>query len=95
VFVIQNTQNRDARAMHLKLNELIASIEGARNRLVDLEELTDEELATLQKQFQQLQRRALAAAPEDCSAVRPDAETPGVDAGRSAGPPADSTAGGG
>jgi low affinity Fe/Cu permease len=86
VFVIQNTQNRDARAMHLKLNELIASIEGARNRLVDLEELTDEELAALQKQFQQLQRRALEVAPDDCSAVRPDAGTgTGPDAGNAPG----------
>jgi low affinity Fe/Cu permease len=36
VFLIQNTQNRDARAVHLKLDELISSIEGARNRLIDL-----------------------------------------------------------
>jgi low affinity Fe/Cu permease len=56
VFLIQNTQNRDARAVHLKLDELISSIEGARNRLVDLEDLTDEELDLLQKQFKRLQK---------------------------------------
>ena len=49
VFVIQNTQNRDAKAVHLKLDELISSTKGARNRLVDLEDLTDEELQALQK----------------------------------------------
>src|SRR5437764_10990195 len=51
VFLIQNTQNRDAKAVHLKLDELIRSVKGARNHLVNLEEFTDEELADLQKQF--------------------------------------------
>ena len=44
VFLIQNTQNRDAKAVHLKLNELIRALQGARNHLVDLEKLLDEEL---------------------------------------------------
>ena len=56
VFLIQNTQNRDAKAMHLKLDELIRAIKGARNRLVDLEELSDEELRTLEKQFHRLHK---------------------------------------
>jgi low affinity Fe/Cu permease len=56
VFLIQNTQNHDAKAMHLKLDELIRSVQGARNRFVDLEELTDEELQALQAQFQRLQK---------------------------------------
>jgi len=47
VFLIQNTQNRDAKAIHLKLDELIRSVEGARNGLVNLESLSDEELKTL------------------------------------------------
>src|ERR1043166_4515629 len=47
VFLIQSTQNRDAKAIHLKLDELIRSIKGARNHLVSLEELSDEELAEL------------------------------------------------
>ena len=54
VFLIQNTQNRDAKAIHLKLDELIRSVEGARNHLVDLEDLSDQELARLQKEFQRL-----------------------------------------
>ena len=57
VFVIQNTQNRDGLAVHLKLDELISSMEGARNRLVDLQNLSDEELRVLQEQFKKLQTR--------------------------------------
>ena len=58
VFLIQNTQNRDAKAMHLKLDELIRALKGARNQLVDLEDLSDEELKKLEKQFQGMRRRA-------------------------------------
>ena len=58
VFLIQNTQNRDAKAMHLKLDELIRAIEGARNRLVDLEKLSDEELKQLEEQFTRLRNKA-------------------------------------
>src|SRR3954454_279900 len=65
VFLIQNTQNRDAKAMHLKLDELIHAIEGARNQLVDLEDLSDAELEKLQKQFHQLQQKAISGELED------------------------------
>lgn len=51
VFLIQNTQNRDAAAMHLKLDELIRAVAGARNRLVDLEDVTEDELKALQARF--------------------------------------------
>ena len=51
VFLIQNTQNRDARAIHLKLDELIRGVRNARNSLVDLEEMSDEELDQLQDEF--------------------------------------------
>ncbi|HYE91742.1 MAG TPA: low affinity iron permease family protein [Terriglobales bacterium] len=57
VFLIQNTQNRDARAIHLKLDELIRAVEGARTKLVHLEDLTDDELADLQEQFRKLHDR--------------------------------------
>lgn len=57
VFLIQNTQNRDAKAIHLKLDELIRSVEQARNRLVDLEDMSDEELNALQKEFQAFRER--------------------------------------
>src|SRR6195256_446181 len=57
VFLIQNTQNRDAKAIHLKLNELIKGVDGARTGLVNLEELSDEELTALQKEFARLRKR--------------------------------------
>ena len=57
VFLIQNTQNRDAKAIHLKLDELIRAVEGARNHLVDLETLSDEELDRLQEQFKRVKKR--------------------------------------
>src|SRR5579884_2433372 len=57
VFLIQNTQNRDAKALHLKLDELIRAVEGARTGLIDLENLTDEELDLLQRQFKRLRRK--------------------------------------
>lgn len=56
VFMIQNTQNRDAKAIHLKLDELIRSVQEARNSMLDLENLSDEELDHLQQQFQRLRR---------------------------------------
>ena len=58
VFLIQNTQNRDAKAIHLKLDELIRGVKGARNQLIDLEELSEEELDDLQRQFVKLRRRS-------------------------------------
>ena len=58
VFIIQNTQNRDAKAAQLKLDEIIRAIEGARNELVDLEELSDEDLNKLEAQFRHLRERA-------------------------------------
>jgi low affinity Fe/Cu permease len=57
VFLIQNSQNRDALAMHLKLDELIRAVEQARNSLVDLEECSDEELEELHRQFHELRER--------------------------------------
>jgi len=55
VFLIQNTQNRDAHAMHLKLDELIRALKGARNRLIDLEEMSEDELKALEKEFHRVQ----------------------------------------
>ncbi len=54
VFLIQNTQNRDAKAIHLKLDELLRGVQGARTGLVDLEDLIDKELAQLQSEFERL-----------------------------------------
>ena len=58
VFLIQNTQNRDAKAVHLKLDEIIRALKGARNQLVDLENLSDEELKKLEEQFRRLRTKA-------------------------------------
>jgi low affinity Fe/Cu permease len=58
VFLIQNMQNRDAKAMHLKLDELIRAIKQARTQLVNLENMTDSELDELQKEFQKIKERA-------------------------------------
>ncbi len=57
VFLIQNAQNRDARVFHLKLDELIRGVKGARNELVNLEELTDDDLERLHCEFRELQKR--------------------------------------
>jgi low affinity Fe/Cu permease len=60
VFLIQSTQNRDARAIHLKLDELLRAVKGARTAMVALETSTDEELAELQGEFERLHRRLLS-----------------------------------
>jgi len=54
VFLIQNTQNRDARAIHLKLDEIIRSIHAASNSMISIEKLSDEELQTLADQFEKI-----------------------------------------
>lgn len=58
VFLIQNTQNRDAKAIHLKLDELIHAIKGARNELIDLENLSEEEIAVLEKEFKRVCKKS-------------------------------------
>jgi low affinity Fe/Cu permease len=63
VFLIQNTQNRDAKAVHLKLDELIRAVQGARNQLVDLEKLSDDELKKLEEQFTQVRNKAALREP--------------------------------
>ena len=55
VFMIQNTQNRDSKAVHLKLDELIRVMEKARNELVDIEDKADEELDKFQEEFRHLE----------------------------------------
>lgn len=54
VFLIQNTQNRDAKAFHLKLDELLKGVKGARDVLIDVEELPDAELEKLHDEFKKL-----------------------------------------
>ena len=58
VFLIQNTQNRDSEAMQLKLDELIRSTQGAHNALLDLEELTEEEVHSIKASYEILAQRS-------------------------------------
>ena len=58
VFIIQNTQNRDSKAVHLKLDELIRSIDNARNQLVNIDRLSDDDLRKLEGQFQRISKKA-------------------------------------
>jgi low affinity Fe/Cu permease len=58
VFLIQNTQNRDSQAIHLKLDELIRAKKGARNSLLDLDDLSDEELARIRMSFARIAAKA-------------------------------------
>jgi low affinity Fe/Cu permease len=54
VFLIQNTQNRDARAIHLKLDEIIRAIDVARNDMINIEKLSDQELEILSRKFENI-----------------------------------------
>jgi low affinity Fe/Cu permease len=54
VFLIQRTQNKDSKALQLKLNELVAAVEGASNRLIDVEDLSEEELEVLHRHYERL-----------------------------------------
>jgi low affinity Fe/Cu permease len=58
VFLIQNTQNRDSKAINLKLDEIIRALKGARNKLINLEGLSDEGLTKLEKQFKRVRKKA-------------------------------------
>ena len=63
VFLIQNTQNRDSEAIQIKLDELVRAMKGARNALIDLEELDDEELEKVQAAYRRLAESARAQDP--------------------------------
>jgi low affinity Fe/Cu permease len=75
VFLVQRTQNRESLAIHLKLNELVAVVRGASNRLIDVEDLTEEELAVLRAHFRRLVEMARADADVAASHSVEEAET--------------------
>ena len=75
VFLIQNTQNRDSEAMHVKMDEVIRALEGAHNALLDLEELDDKTLDTIRARY----RKLAAKAREDIKAGKLDIERVDVD----------------
>ena len=70
VFLIQNTQNRDAKAMHLKLDELISATKAARNEMIDIEELSDDKLQEIAAYYK---RKREECDDEDVKAVATDA----------------------
>jgi low affinity Fe/Cu permease len=76
VFLIQNTQNRDSAAVHLKLDELVRAVNGAHNALLDLEELTEADLERLRSRYEALGRGARA----DLQRGLLDTDTPDVPA---------------
>jgi low affinity Fe/Cu permease len=57
IFLVQHTQNRDSRALHLKMDELLRSMTAARNRLINLENCTDDEIDQIERQFKALKDR--------------------------------------
>jgi low affinity Fe/Cu permease len=65
VFLIQNTQNRDARAINLKLNELIRAIDKARDQMIDIENLSDLELDELKTKYEHIKAAYIARQPAD------------------------------
>lgn len=71
VFLIQNTQNRDARAIHLKLDEIIRSIQPADNEMINIEKLSDDELETLSKRFQAIRAACQARTRESDAESEP------------------------
>ncbi|MGI8979032.1 MAG: low affinity iron permease family protein [Pirellulaceae bacterium] len=75
VFLIQNTQNRDSMAMQVKLDELIRAMKGAHTALLDLEELSEEELSQIMRNYQQL----AAKAREELRRGNSDADSPEVE----------------
>lgn len=79
LFLVQNTQNRDAKAIHLKLDELIRAIEGARTGLVNLEQLSDADLKQLQDEFDQLCEPRLEKLEELEEDIEEELEERGID----------------
>ena len=67
VFLIQRSQNKDALAIHMKLNEIVAALEGASNRMIDVEALSEKDLQLLHKHFVELARLSRSAASREPS----------------------------
>jgi len=73
VFLIQNTQNRDAKSTQLKLDEIIRAVHGARNQLVDIENMSEEDLKQLEQEFKRIRKKAeLATGSNGVASVEPE-----------------------
>ncbi len=77
VFIIQNSQNRDTKALHLKLDELIRATEGTRNAMVNLEDLSDEQINHLLVEFERLSRIGGTEPIHDVAEIQVEEEEPG------------------
>ncbi len=82
VFIIQHAQNKDMRAVQLKLNELIAATEGTSNRLIDVEDMSDDELGRLYRRYQRLAEHAKRLAPGAHTSVEDEADSEGRELGK-------------
>ncbi len=70
VFLIQRSQNKEAQAVHLKLNELVAAIEGASNRLIDVEDLSEDEIRILRLHYETISKKAArVGSPRDSHSI--------------------------
>lgn len=78
VFLLQHTQNQDARAMHVKIDELLRAVQGARNELIDLENLSEEELARYCAEFKELHLKYAHVLEKHGKTVKLEAETASV-----------------
>jgi len=67
VFLIQNTQNRDAKAMHLKLDELISAVKSARNEMIDIEDLSEKQLEEIALRFKKLKEECEETTPSEAA----------------------------
>jgi len=74
IFLVQNSQNRDSRAIQLKLDELLRGVKGARTAMVDLEDATDEELEKLQAEFERLRREEEVPRSEEAEEANEEKE---------------------
>lgn len=74
VFLIQHSQNKETRAIQLKLNELLAAMQGASNRLIDVEELSDREISYLYRRFQHLAHTAARLEPGAATSIEQELE---------------------
>ena len=79
VFVIQHAQNKDMRALQLKMNEVVACMEGASNRLIDVEDLSDRELEHLYQRYRRLAESAARLGTKGHLSVDDDEEKPSKD----------------
>lgn len=75
VFLIQRSQNKDALAMHVKLNEIVKAIEGASNRIVNVEELSERDLQRLQERYQELAATAAQTSEAPRASTRSSARS--------------------